>query len=74
MAPVVSLEAFRARRPREVEEPWVSKQQIARHFGVTPTCIDLWSRKGLPYEYVGGRRRFKVSACDAWARENGKRS
>jgi hypothetical protein len=65
-AEVVQLEAFRARRPRQVEEPWVSKQQIARHFAVTPTCIDNWCRAGMPFEYVGGRRRFKVSVCEAW--------
>jgi excisionase family DNA binding protein len=49
-------------------EPWVSKKEIAAYFSVSTTTIDQWTRLGLPYVQVGGRRKFRRLECDAWHR------
>ena len=67
-AQVIDFAAFRSRRPRRevVEEPWLDKKKIAAHFDAGTSTVDRWCRDGMPFEYRGGRRRFKVSLCEAW--------
>ena len=61
----------RAPRVRSVEEPWVSKQVCAAHFGVDRRTVDRWVARGMPFDVQGGRRRFKVSRCEMWLRVQG---
>ena len=43
-------------------EPWVSKRQIAAHFGFSTRWVELRVREGMP-SLFGGHRRFEsVSA------------
>ena len=47
-------------------EPWLSKQQIAGHYGRSTRWIELRMREGLPSRMLGGRRAFRLSAVEAW--------
>jgi len=47
-------------------EPWLSKQQVADHYGRSTRWIELWMREGLPSRMLGGRRAFLLSIVDAW--------
>lgn len=60
------LRAGAAARPAVSQEPWLSKPSIAEYYDVTPRTIDYWCRQGMPFHQKGGRRKFKVSECEAW--------
>lgn len=64
----------RASRPRRVspQEGFLTKPEIARHYAVTTTTIDTWSRDGLPWHRVGARRKFRLSETDAWMQSTGR--
>ena len=47
-------------------EPWLSKQQVAGHYGRSTRWIELRMREGLPSRMLGGRRAFRLSTVDAW--------
>lgn len=47
-------------------EPWLSKQQIAGHYGRSTRWIELRMREGLPSRMLGGRRAFRLSVVEAW--------
>jgi hypothetical protein len=51
-----------------VAEPWLTKQQLADHLGVTPRWIEMQQRLGLPRMRMGGSNRYRVSAVEAWLR------
>jgi hypothetical protein len=53
-------------RPRE---PWVTKQQLAEHLGVTRRWIELQQQFGLPRLSTGGMNRYRISEVEAWLRE-----
>lgn len=52
------------RRPGS--EPWVSKRQVAEHFGFSTRWVELRVREGMPSRAIGGRRRFLLSECEEW--------
>jgi predicted DNA-binding transcriptional regulator AlpA len=52
-----------------VSEPWVSKAQVAAHFGRSKRWVELMARKGLPSRMIGGRRAYRLSEVDAWLAE-----
>ncbi len=68
MGELVQLQEVRARRGRDV--PWMTKREIAAHFGVHVGTIDRWMKKGMPYEkrFEGGVVRFVIADCEAWFR------
>lgn len=47
-------------------EPWLTKQQIACHYGRSTRWIELRMREGLPSRMLGLRRAFRLSAVEAW--------
>jgi len=47
-------------------EPWLSKQQVAGHYGRSTRWIELRMREGLPSRMLGGRRAYRLSTVDAW--------
>lgn len=52
-----------------VQEYWRSKQQLAEVLAVSTRTVDRWVLQGLPtgaWMYVGGRRRFLLSAVLVW--------
>jgi phage terminase Nu1 subunit (DNA packaging protein) len=55
------------------QERYVSREELAELMGVSVPTIDRMRRAGMPSETWGVRaRRFKPSACIAWARERGR--
>ncbi len=54
---------------RALWEPWVSKQQLAAHLGYSTRWVELRVREGLPSRKIGGRRKFHLSAVEAWLEE-----
>ena len=65
MGELVDLASARAKRQ---PESWVSKQEIADHYGVVPRTIDRWREDGMPCSkmYANSPVRFRISECDRW--------
>jgi hypothetical protein len=53
----------------EAREKWVTKQQVAVHFSVTPRWIESQQALGLPYMRMRGMNRYILSEVEAWMRE-----
>lgn len=47
-------------------EPWLSKRQVAAHYGRSTRWLELQARQGLPSRMIGGRRAYRLSEVDAW--------
>ena len=47
-------------------EPWLSKRQLAEHFGFSTRWVELRVRDGMPSTIHGNRRRFLLSEVEAW--------
>lgn len=49
-------------------EPWLSSAELAQHFRVSTRTVGRWVDAGMPCAVPpgGGRRRFRVSECEAW--------
>jgi predicted DNA-binding transcriptional regulator AlpA len=62
MSTVVVLPVRRGAR----SEPWLSKRQIAAHYGRSTRWIELRVREGLPSRMLGGKRAFRLSEVDTW--------
>lgn len=58
-------------RSRSLNEPWVTKLQLARHLQVSEKTVERWIADGMPC--LRGKRlvRFQISRCEAWL--DGKR-
>ena len=50
-------------------EPWLSKKQLAGHFGYSTRWIELRVAEGMPCWRVGNRLRFRVSEVEPWLKE-----
>ena len=57
---------------RIVNEPYLTKRQIADHYRMSTRWVELRVREGAPSELIGGRRRFKISAFDQWIQEHNR--
>jgi hypothetical protein len=59
-------------RPRdqdsELQEPWLTKQQLADHLAVSDRWIEMQQHVGLPYLRMGGLNRYRASGVEAWLR------
>lgn len=56
-----------------MDEPYVSIEEIAKHFAVTPPCVRGWIRKDqVPYLKVGGAIRFRKSEVEEYFRTRGQ--
>jgi hypothetical protein len=53
----------------QLREPWVSKAQVAAHFGRSKRWVELMARQGLPSRMIGGRRAYRLSEVDVWLTE-----
>jgi hypothetical protein len=54
-------------------EPWLSKRQVADHFGRSTRWVELRVREGLPSHMIGGRRGFRLSEVESWVLERSGR-
>jgi hypothetical protein len=57
-------------------EPWLSKAQIAMHFGRTTRWVELRMRDGMPHRKDGrsryARTMFRLSEVEAWMEDRGR--
>jgi hypothetical protein len=55
---------------RHTSEPWVSKRQLANHWGVSTKTVERRVVEGMPSrppaESPTNRRMFRISECDNW--------
>lgn len=47
-------------------EPWMSKRQVAAHYGYSTRWVELRVREGMPSHSRGGQRRFLLSEIEDW--------
>jgi len=52
----------------ELDEPLLTKEQVANKLQRTERFIDKKAELGLPYEQIDGARRFYFSRVMAWFR------
>lgn len=55
---------------RHESEPWISKKQLAHHWGCSTKTIERRVDEGMPSrdpaESMTNRRMFRISECDHW--------
>jgi hypothetical protein len=51
-----------------VDEPWLSKQEVAQHLGFSVRWVELRVQEGMPCERFGARLRFQRTPVEAWLR------
>lgn len=52
-----------------VQEPWLTKQQLAERLHVSVRWIDLRRTEGLPCSKWAGVVRFRLSEVERWLEE-----
>lgn len=55
-----------------LNEPWVTKRQLAGHLQVTERWIELQHPDGLPHLRRGGIVRYRISEVDSWLLSNSR--
>ncbi len=59
--------AARASERGLVLEPWVRKQQVAEHFGVSERTLERWRAEGMPCRRLSSTLiRYRLSECEEW--------
>jgi hypothetical protein len=54
-------------RPANPEdEPWVTSEVVAAHFGVTRSSVKRWGYEGLPSKKFQRGVRYRLSECQEW--------
>lgn len=71
-AQVIDFQQARAKRRARAEEAWVSKQDVARHRGVSTRTINRYMKRGLPFvkKFEHSFPQFQLSAVDEWWEAN----
>ena len=52
-------------------EVWLTKRQLSSCIGFSKRWIETQTSRGMPSRMVGGQRRYRLSVCEGWLRENG---
>jgi predicted DNA-binding transcriptional regulator AlpA len=50
-------------------EPYLTKAQVADHYGFSPRWVELRVGDGMPCYRFGGRVRFRLSEVESWLQE-----
>ncbi len=53
-------------------EPWMTKQQLARHLSMSVRWIELRVKDGMPMMRFGSRARFRASEVENWISKQAK--
>ena len=51
---------------RNLESPFLNKQQACNYLGISNNTLDSWIRKGLPIIKVGKTVRFDKAEINRW--------
>jgi hypothetical protein len=49
-------------------EPYITKRQLAEHYGFSTRWVELRMTEGMPVHRFGTRCRFILSQVDSWMR------
>lgn len=52
----------------DLPERWVSKREVADHYGFSVRWVEIQIGLGMPARLIGGQRRLRLSDVDAWLR------
>lgn len=52
------------------QEPWLTKQELARHLGFSLRWVELRVREGMPCERFGSRLRFQRTDVEKWLKKD----
>lgn len=47
-------------------ERWLTKDEIAAHYGFSVRWVELRLAEGMPSALIGGRRRLRLSETERW--------
>jgi excisionase family DNA binding protein len=53
-------------------EPWMTKQQLANHLGMSIRWVEMRVRDGMPMMRFGSRPRFRASQVEDWISKQAK--
>lgn len=53
-------------------EPWMTKQQLARHLSMSVRWIEQRVKDGMPMVRFGSRPRFRASEVEQWISKQAK--
>lgn len=60
----------RLKQALQMNERWLSVEEIAAHLGVNPDTVYKWiERKKMPAHKVGRLWKFQATEVDAWIRD-----
>lgn len=45
-------------------EPWLTKRQLAAHYGFSIRWVEAQQTAGMPSRLIGGQRRYRLSETD----------
>lgn len=51
----------------------LTKDELAQAFRISPGCVDVWCRAGMPHKNMGSYKLFDRELCEAWAQNRPKR-
>ena len=52
----------------ELPERWLSKREVADHYGFSVRWVEIQIGLGMPARLIGGQRRLRLSQVDEWLR------
>lgn len=56
----------------EVEDRWLSVDEIGKYLGVSCDTVYRWiDKQGMPAHRLGRRWKFKIDELDAWVKAGG---
>jgi hypothetical protein len=61
----------RAVEHRQELERWLTKDEVAAHYGFAVRWVELRLAEGMPSELIGGRRRLRLSETERWLLSQG---
>ena len=50
-------------------ESWVDAKAVQKYFSIPKSTFEMWFRRGMPCLRFNKARRFKLSAVEAWMKE-----
>jgi hypothetical protein len=56
---------------RSEAERWRDKHGLAEHFSCGIRWIEERMAEGMPYSYIAGRAKFKISRVEPWLERHG---
>jgi excisionase family DNA binding protein len=68
------VDLAQVREARNGTEPWITKQEVARHLGFSVRWVEYRIAEGLPHRRMGGRLRFQRTAVERWLSDRGGRT